>query len=123
MTDVPLIVVVDDEATIRDSIDMFLCSLGYRVEGFESAEAFLNAIPDDPWVCLLIDVRMPGMNGIELVKQLQQREYAATFVLMSGDGEDVATEFAEAQTPPLTVLAKPFSAERLQEFVVQLGHG
>ena len=66
----PLIVVVDDDDALRNSLDDLLQSVGFRVQGFASAEAFLQAQHTPETACLLLDVRLPGMNGLELQRQL-----------------------------------------------------
>ena len=119
MSEAPLVVVVDDEAPIRDSVDMFLSGLGYRVLTFESAEALLEKIPGGHPVCLLLDVRMPRMSGFELVDELQRRGINWPIALMTGHGEDVAQAFAESSSADIEVFAKPVSSEDVEQFVAR----
>jgi FixJ family two-component response regulator len=66
MSEIPLITVVDDDAAIREAVQSLLRSVGLRAEGFASAQDFLQSgqLPDT--ACLIVDVRMPGMSGLEL---------------------------------------------------------
>jgi FixJ family two-component response regulator len=70
MPSVPLIAIVDDDDALRNSLDNLLRSVGFRVQGFASAEAFLQAPHAPEAACLVLDVRLPGMNGLELQRQL-----------------------------------------------------
>jgi len=70
MPSVPLMAIVDDNDALRDSLDNLLRSVGFRVQGFASAEAFLQANHAPETACLLLDVHLPGMNGLELQRQL-----------------------------------------------------
>ena len=119
MPEAPLVVVVDDEASIRDSVDMFLSGLGYRVLTFESAEALLENIPGGNPVCLLLDVRMPRMSGFELVDELQRRGINWPIALMTGHGQDVAQSFAESSPADIEVFAKPVSSGDVEQFVAR----
>jgi len=70
MRRVPLMAIVDDDDALRNSLDDLLQSVGFRVQGFASAEAFLRAQHAPETACLILDVRLPGMNGLELQRQL-----------------------------------------------------
>jgi len=74
MSDPPLISVVDDDDSVRESLQGFIRSVGLAVEVFASAEEFLssNRLPDTS--CLILDVRMPKMNGLELQREFVARE-------------------------------------------------
>ena len=64
MPSVPLMAIVDDDDALRNSLDNLLRSVGFRVQGFASAEAFLQAQHAPETACLILDVRLPGMNGL-----------------------------------------------------------
>jgi FixJ family two-component response regulator len=66
----PLITIVDDDDSMRASLDNLLRSVGFRAQAFPSAESFLHATPGLDTACLILDVRMPGMSGLELQQQL-----------------------------------------------------
>ena len=67
----PIVFVVDDEPAIRDSLALLLRSVGLPTRTFESAQSFLDAFRPVPNSCLLADVRMPGMSGLELQETLR----------------------------------------------------
>ena len=70
MPGVPLITIVDDDDSLRKSLDNLIRSVGFRTQGFSSAEAFLSSNHRHDTACLILDVRMPGMSGLELQRQL-----------------------------------------------------
>ena len=70
MSGPPLISVIDDDDSVRESLESLIRSFGFAVEVFPSAEAFLNSDHLGDMRCLVLDVRMPGMNGLELQSQL-----------------------------------------------------
>jgi FixJ family two-component response regulator len=70
MPRVPLIAIVDDNGLLRDSLDNLIRSVGFRAEGFALAEAFLQSQRAPETACLVFDVRMTGMNGLEFPQQL-----------------------------------------------------
>ena len=121
MPGVPLIAIVDDDDSLRKSLDNLLRSVGFRTQGFSSAEAFLssNHIPDT--TCLILDVRMPGMSGIEVCRRLRAENSApgARVVLITGTPDPVlSAQAAEAgavallgkETPPGTIAAQLLAA-------------
>jgi FixJ family two-component response regulator len=84
----PLIAVVDDDDALRNSLDDLLQSVGFRVQGFASAEAFLQAPPAPETACLLLDVRLPGMNGIELQRQLGVMHWRIPIIFVTAYADD-----------------------------------
>src|SRR2546430_11913790 len=84
----PLIVVVDDDNALRNSLDDLLESVGFRVQGFASAEAFLQAQYAPETACLLLDVRLPGMNGLELQRQLVAAHWAMPIIFVTAYADD-----------------------------------
>jgi FixJ family two-component response regulator len=102
----PLIVVVDDDDTLRDSLDDLLQSVGFRVHGFASAEAFLQAPPAPETACLLLDVRLPGMNGLELQRQLGGTHRRIPIIFITAYADDAMRAHALA-AGAVAVLSKP----------------
>ena len=107
-----LIAIVDDEESIREALQSLLRSVGFRVEGFASAEDFLQSALLPGMSCVILDVRMPGMGGLELQRQLaaDQRRIPIIFITAHGD-EEACTRALQAGA--VDFLAKPFSEEAL----------
>ena len=79
----PLISVVDDDIWVRESLDSLIRSIGHEVRLFASAEEFLNSAPHPKVDCLILDVRLPGMSGIELHRQLLARKCQVPVIFMT----------------------------------------
>jgi len=79
--------VIDDQAAVRHALGEMLRVFGYSVRTFESADAFLAALTGDETGCIVADVRMPGIDGIELVRELGRRAVALPVVLISGHAD------------------------------------
>ena len=75
MPGAPLIAIVDDDDSLRNSLENLIRSFGFRAHGFSSAEAFLSWTPARDTACLILDVRMPGMNGLDLQRQMTTRRW------------------------------------------------
>ena len=83
----PTLFLIDDQQAVREALGEMLRVLGYRVEIYESADAFLEALSAPRPGCIVADVRMPGMDGIELVRELSRRKIALPVILISGHGD------------------------------------
>lgn len=79
--------IIDDQAAVRHALGEMLSVFGYRIEAFESAEAFLAAIKPEQKGCVVSDVRMAGMDGIELVHELRRRQLTLPVVVISGHAD------------------------------------
>ena len=86
MTD-PRVHIVDDDEAMRDSLKWLLESRGLKVELYHSAEAFLHALNCGFCGCLVLDVRMPGMNGLDLYEQLRARASTLPVIFITGHGD------------------------------------
>jgi FixJ family two-component response regulator len=82
----PLIMIVDDDASIRDALNSLLRSVGWRAEGFTSAEAFLQSGQMHTTACLLLDVQLPGVSGLELQRQLRSRQARMPIIFITAHG-------------------------------------
>ncbi len=102
----PLIAVVDDDDALRNSLDDLLQSVGFRVQGFASAEAFLQAQPAPETACLLLDVHLPGMNGLELQCQLGVMHWRIPIIFVTAYADDDVRAHALA-AGAIAVLSKP----------------
>ena len=104
--------VIDDDAAMRDSLDFLLGSADFTVTLFESAQNFLEALPGIDFGCVLSDVRMPGIDGIELLKRLRASRGTFPVVIMTGHG-DVPLAVEAMKLGAMDFLEKPFEDERL----------
>jgi FixJ family two-component response regulator len=109
----PLISVVDDDESVRESLQSLLRSVGFAVKVFASAEEFLNSNHSGDSDCLILDVRMPGMSGIELHRRLvaSHREMPVIFITAHGSEEEVRSR--ALKDGAVGYLVKPFSEDAL----------
>lgn len=112
MTTDPTVVVVDDDEAVRDSLKAMLEAEGFAVETFADADAFLEGYRPTPDACLLIDVRMPGMDGIELLTKLATRVSSPPVIMITGHG-DVPMAVMAMKLGAVDFIEKPFAAETL----------
>jgi len=112
-----LVAVVDDDISVRESLDSLLRSAGLGVSVFASAEEFLNPAPRSQVDCLILDVRLPGMNGFELHRELLARSYNVPVIFMTAHGYDKRARSEAASDWTVAYLTKPFSEDELLEAV------
>ena len=112
MSQVPLISVVDDDDSMRESLSGLIRSVGFKIMTFASAEEFLSWPQRADADCLILDVRMPGMNGLELQRRLvcDRTPIPVIFITAHGDDETRAQALAAGA---MEYLLKPFSEEAL----------
>jgi two-component system response regulator TtrR len=108
----PTIHIVDDDEAMRDSLTWLLEGEGYRVACFESGEAFLAARNDAMRGCLVLDVRMPEMSGLELHERLDMLGSCLPIIFVTGHG-DVPMAVAALQRGACDFIEKPFNDEEL----------
>ena len=101
------IYIVDDDEALRDSLVWLLESSGYRVCACESSEAFLAAYEPSMTGCLVLDVRMPGMSGLELFEALRERHCTLPVIFITGHG-DVPMAVAAVKRGAVDFIEKPF---------------
>ncbi|QDF96587.1 DNA-binding response regulator [Azoarcus sp. DD4] len=112
------IFIVDDDEALRDSLVWMLESSGYRVAAFDSAEAFLAAWSDLMAGCLVLDVRMPGMSGLELFEELGRRRCTLPVIFITGHG-DVPMAVAALKKGAADFIEKPFADRDMLRLVAQ----
>jgi two-component system response regulator FixJ len=114
----PVVYVVDDEFAVRDSLTLLVESNGQAVRSFASAEAFLNDYSPDQPGCLLLDIRMPTMSGLELQDELMARDICIPIIFISGHARipDSAHAF---RAGAVDFLEKPFDNATLMERVAE----
>jgi len=112
MANLPLISVVDDDDSVRESLRGLIRSVGFAVKVFASAEEFLNSDHLRNTDCLILDVRMPGMNGLELQRQLAASDRKIPVIFITAHGDDEVRSRA-LNGGAVDYLLKPFSEEAL----------
>jgi two-component system, LuxR family, response regulator FixJ len=110
--------VVDDEAGMRTVIRRILTAAGIYTEEFESAEALLEGYSARPIGCVLLDVRLPGMSGLELLKQIRRQPPPNPIIILSGFA-DIAMAVEAVSSGALDVLQKPFRKQQLLDAVTK----
>lgn len=115
-TERPLLAVVDDDESVRESLPDLLNEFGFASRTFSSAEEFLSSDSLDQTRCLILDVAMPGMNGLDLQQVLQQRARSIPIVFITAQ-RDRATQERAFRQGAVRVLLKPFSDTALLEAV------
>ena len=108
--------VIDDEAAMRDSLEFLLESSGFDVTLFESAQQFLDALPGLPFGCVVSDVRMPGIDGIALLKHMKAADKRFPILIMTVHG-DVPLAVEAMKLGAIDFLEKPFEDERLTTMI------
>jgi two-component system response regulator FixJ len=104
--------VIDDDEAMRDSLHFLLDSSGFDVTLFENAQRFLDALPELAFGCVISDVRMPGIDGIELLKQMKAAPSTFPILIMTGHG-DVPLAVEAMKLGAIDFIEKPFEDERL----------
>ena len=112
MSGVALISIVDDDDSLRNSLDNLIRSVGFRAQGFSSAEAFLNSNQLHDTACLILDVRMPGMSGLDLQRQLVATNCRIPIIFITSHGDGDARARA-LEAGAVDFLYKPFREEAL----------
>ena len=108
----PLVLVVDDDPAMRDSIAFLVTSVGYDCRSFTSAEEFLRDWQDDRPACLLVDIRMSGMSGLDLQNRLAEAKSSLGVVFVTGHG-DVPMAVRAMRGGAIDFLQKPFNDQLL----------
>jgi FixJ family two-component response regulator len=116
MAPAPLISIVDDDDFLRNSLNNLLRSVGMRTHGFSSAAEFLNSTEFYDTDCLLLDVRMPGMSGLDLQRQLRASNSRIPIVFITSHADDDARARALA-AGAVAFLYKPCKKETLLEAI------
>jgi len=113
----PIISIVDDDISIRKSLDRLIRSAGLKVLVFASAEEFLNSAQPRKADCLILDIQLPGMSGIELLHYLKTQKYKVPIIFITAHGSDEQARSEAASDWTVAYLIKPFSGEELLDAV------
>jgi FixJ family two-component response regulator len=109
--DSPVVFVVDDDRRVRDALSSLIASVGLRVSSFGSASEFLNAEKPDAPACLVLDLKLPDISGLDLQQELAARE-APPIVFITGHG-DVSSSVRAMKAGAVEFLSKPFGEQEL----------
>ncbi len=116
MTGDPVIHIVDDDASFRTAISRVLKASGYEVADYESATSFLRAIENTKPGCILLDVQMPALGGLQLQEELAKLSHNWPIIFMTGHG-DIPTSVRAIKAGAEDFLSKPVSKETLLEVI------
>lgn len=112
----PIVFVVDDDRSVRDSLRRLITSVGMRVEVFPSAQAFLSAPRPDVPGCLVLDVRLPGLSGLDLQRDLAQSHATLPIIFLTGHG-DIPMSVQAMKAGAVEFLTKPFRGQDLLDAI------
>ncbi len=108
----PIVYVVDDDPSLRGAIDSLLRSAGWHVQTFVSARAFLDANPPAQHACLILDIRLPGVSGLDLQRELIKRQIDVPVIFLTGHA-DIPMSVHAMKAGAIEFLTKPFDDEEL----------
>ena len=114
--DTPVVFVVDDDASVRDSLRRLISSVGFRVEVFPTAQAFLRGRRADTPGCLVLDVRLPGLSGLDLQRELADTDAALPIIFLTGHG-DIPMSVRAMKAGAVEFLTKPFREQDLLDAI------
>lgn len=112
----PVIYVVDDDDAVRQSLEFLLKTAGSAVRGFESAQAFLDILPQVDSGCIITDVRMPEITGIDLLRKVKETKPDLPVIVITGHG-DIALAVEAMKIGAVDFLEKPFDDDHLLQAV------
>ncbi len=113
----PLISVVDDDPSVRESLESLIRSVGFAVKVFASAEEFLNSPRVLETNCLILDVRLPGMDGIELHRHLLAKKWKVPVIFITAHASEEHLRAQALRSGAVGYLIKPFSEESLLDAI------
>jgi len=116
MTNQRTVHIIDDDAGVRDAVGLLLRTEGFRILPYDSAPAFLKAAQARPEGCVVTDVRMPGMNGIELIARMKEEHIALPVVVLTAHA-DVPLAVEAMKLGAADLLEKPFADDALIEAI------
>jgi FixJ family two-component response regulator len=114
----PIVFVVDDDPSIRDALTSLIRSVGLHVETFGSAQAFLRHPRPDASGCLVLDVRLPGLSGLDLQRELAAAEMTMPIIFITGHG-DIPMTVQAMKAGAVEFLTKPFRDQELLDAIAQ----
>lgn len=112
----PTVFVVDDDLSVREALSSLIRSVGLRVETFASAQEFLQYQRPDAAACLVLDVRMPGLSGLDLQRELAHSQERIPIIFITGHG-DIPMSVRAMKAGAIEFLPKPFRDEDLLDAI------
>lgn len=116
MTAAPVVFVVDDDASVRSSLKLLLSTVGLQAETFDSADGFLHKNRPEVPSCLVLDVRLPGLSGLDFQRELATRNIRIPIVFLTGHG-DIPMSVRAMKAGAVEFLTKPFRDQELLDAV------
>ena len=116
MTGDPIVIVVDDDPSVRSSLKLLVSTVGLRVESFESAETVLERTLPDTVSCFVMDVRLRGLSGLDLQRELAARNIRIPIVFITGHG-DIPMSVRAMKAGAVEFLTKPFRDQDLLDAI------
>jgi RNA polymerase sigma factor (sigma-70 family) len=116
MTAAPVVFVVDDDPSVRSSLKFLIGTVGLQVESFDSAETFLKRKPPDTASCLVLDVRLRGLSGLDCQRELAARNIHIPIVFVTGHG-DIPMSVRAMQAGAVEFITKPFRDQDLLDAI------
>lgn len=116
MTTASIVFVVDDDPSVRSSLKFLLSTVGLQVESFGSADTFLHRKPPDAPSCLVLDVRLPGLSGLDFQRELAAKNIRIPIVFLTGHG-DIPMSVRAMKAGAVEFLTKPFRDQDLLDAV------
>jgi FixJ family two-component response regulator len=112
----PIVFVVDDDRSVRDSLRRLITSVGMTVEVFPTAQAFLGTPRGDAPGCLVLDVRLPGLSGLDLQRELANTNATLPIIFLTGHG-DIPMSVRAMKAGAIEFLTKPFREQDLLDAI------
>jgi FixJ family two-component response regulator len=116
MTEAPVVFVVDDDPSVRSGVTLLLSTVGLQAESFDSAASFLRKKLPDVTSCLVLDVRLPGLSGLDFQRELAARNIRIPIVFLTGHG-DIPMSVRAMKAGAVEFLTKPFRDQDLLDAV------
>jgi RNA polymerase sigma factor (sigma-70 family) len=116
MTEAPVVFVVDDDPSVRSGVTLLLSTVGLQAESFDSAASFLRKRLPDVTSCLVLDVRLPGLSGLDFQRELAARNIRIPIVFLTGHG-DIPMSVRAMKAGAVEFLTKPFRDQDLLDAV------
>jgi FixJ family two-component response regulator len=114
----PIVFIVDDDRDVRDSLRRLLTSVGLVAQVFDTAQAFLTARRPDAPSCLVLDVRLPGLSGLDLQRELAAADISLPIIFLTGYG-DIPMSVGAMKAGAVEFLTKPFREQNLLDAIRQ----